>query len=107
MTPFDIFLLVLPPFLVAGLLLCLHVRREFGRPGDESGWVGTGFNASAIVPRIRRVRASFVSEVRSLPARTCQRRAAVAKARLALVQRAHYFKAADPGEPQGDAHVLR
>ena len=107
MTALDFYLLLLlPAFLVAGLLLCLHVRREFCRPGDESGWVGTGFDARAIAPRLRRVRASFVSQVRSLPARTCQRRAAVAKVRRALVQRSHYFKSADPGEPPGEAHAL-
>jgi len=88
MTTVDFFL-VLAPTLVA-VSYYLSLRRELGPPADERSWTGTGLDATRVAPRIRRVRADYVTEARTHAGHACHRRVALAAARQALAQRSFF-----------------
>jgi hypothetical protein len=88
MTTIDILCLILPTCLAASLYL--YLRREFDVRADERTWTGSGFDPTQVVPRIRRLRADYVTEARNYSAHPNERRAALAGARLTLAGRSFF-----------------
>jgi hypothetical protein len=101
MTTSDIFWLALPAILGAALCVYLGLRQAFDLRADEDSWTGTGFDANQVAPRLRRLRADYVTEVRGLPAHTCQQRVSLALARQGVARRS-FFQRSPVGVQDAD-----
>ena len=91
-----ILLTALVLFLLIGLFSALFVLHQhlklkwFRNCGDDPQWIGQGFDAREVAPRLRAVRQDYLTELRSRPRSACHSWERITAARQ-LLARLPYF----------------